>query len=78
MTKVLIVYATDYGNTKKMAEAVASGVTSVSETDVEVKFADDVTEDDGNWDCKLKCVKGEEMRSNEQLDPRHSYYDFST
>ena len=27
MTKVLIVYATDYGNTKKMAEAVASGVT---------------------------------------------------
>jgi NAD(P)H dehydrogenase (quinone) len=46
VTKILIVYATDYGNTKKMAEAVASGVTSVSGTDVEVKFVDDVTEDD--------------------------------
>ena len=46
MTKVLIVYATDYGNTLKMAEAIASGVTSVPETDVEVKLAEDVTEDD--------------------------------
>ncbi len=46
MTKVLIVYATDYGNTEKMAKAVASGVTSVPGTEVEVKFAEDVTEDD--------------------------------
>lgn len=46
MTKVLIVYATDYGNTEKMAGAVASGVTSVPGTEVVVKLADDVTEDD--------------------------------
>ncbi|OYQ62061.1 hypothetical protein B9G53_24215 [Pseudanabaena sp. SR411] len=46
MTKVLIVYATDYGNTKKMAEAVASGVTSVPGAEAELKFAEDVTEDD--------------------------------
>ncbi|MBD1878462.1 MULTISPECIES: flavodoxin domain-containing protein [unclassified Coleofasciculus] len=46
MTKVLIVYATDYGNTQKMAEAVASGVTSVPGTEVAVKFVEDVTEDD--------------------------------
>lgn len=46
MIKVLIVYATDYGNTEKMATAVASGVTSLPETEVVVKFADDVTEDD--------------------------------
>ena len=46
MTKVLIVYATDYGNTRKMAEVVASGVTSVLGTEVEVKFAEDVTQDD--------------------------------
>ncbi|MBD1868025.1 NAD(P)H-dependent oxidoreductase [Cyanobacteria bacterium FACHB-471] len=46
MTKVLIVYATDYGNTQKMAEAVDSGVTSVPGIDVEVKFAEDVTGDD--------------------------------
>lgn len=46
MTKVLIVYATDYGNTEKMAQAVASGVVSVPSTAVEVKFAEDVTGDD--------------------------------
>lgn len=38
MTKVLIVYATDYGNTKKMADVIASGVTSVPGTEVEVKL----------------------------------------
>jgi len=31
MTKVLIVYATDYGNTKKMAEVIASGAQSVKD-----------------------------------------------
>jgi NAD(P)H dehydrogenase (quinone) len=46
MIKVLIVYATDYGNTKKMSEAVAAGVTSVPGAQVDVKFAEDVTEDD--------------------------------
>jgi len=29
-------------------------------------------------DCKLKCVKGQKLRSNELLNLRHSYYDFST
>lgn len=46
MTKVLIVYATDYGNTKKMAEVVAEGAKSVPDTEVEVKVADDVTAED--------------------------------
>lgn len=46
MTNVLIVYATDYGNTQKMAEAVASGAKSVPDTQVEVKSAADVTQDD--------------------------------
>jgi len=31
-----------------------------------------------NGDCKLKCVKGQKLRSNELLNLRHSYYDFST
>ena len=46
MTKVLIVYVTDYGNTQKMAEVIASGVTSVPDTNVEIKFVEDATEDD--------------------------------
>jgi NAD(P)H dehydrogenase (quinone) len=46
VTKVLIVYATDYGNTKKMAEAVASGVTSVPDVQVELKLAEEATADD--------------------------------
>lgn len=32
MANVLIVYATDYGNTRKMAEAIASGAMSVPDT----------------------------------------------
>ena len=46
MTKIAIVYATDYGNTQKMALAVAEGAKSVPGTQVEVKLADDVTQDD--------------------------------
>ncbi len=46
MVKVLIVYASDYGSTKKMAEAVADGARSVPDTEVVVKFADQVTQDD--------------------------------
>jgi NAD(P)H dehydrogenase (quinone) len=46
MTKVLIVYATNYGNTQKMAEAIALGAKSVSDTQVEVKLAEDVMQDD--------------------------------
>lgn len=43
MTNLLIIYATDYGNTKKMAEAVASGAESVQGTRVVLKTAGEVT-----------------------------------
>ncbi|MGI9105252.1 MAG: flavodoxin domain-containing protein [Pyrinomonadaceae bacterium] len=46
MTKILIVYATDYGNTKKMAEAVAEGAKSVENCEAIVKAAEDVTAED--------------------------------
>lgn len=46
MTNVLIVYATDYGNTRKMAEAIASGAMSVPDTQVSVKLAENVIIDD--------------------------------
>ncbi|MEI2580227.1 flavodoxin domain-containing protein [Scytonema sp. PRP1] len=46
MANVLIVYATDYGNTRKMAEAIASGAMSVPDTQVSIKLAEDVTTDD--------------------------------
>jgi NAD(P)H dehydrogenase (quinone) len=46
VTKVLIVYATDYGSTKRMAEAIASGAHSVPNVVVELKTAEEVTADD--------------------------------
>ena len=46
MTKVLIVYATDHGSTKKMALAIASGVQSVPSVIVEIKTAEEVTADE--------------------------------
>lgn len=46
MVKVLIIYATDYGNTKKMAESVASGAKTVPDAQVLIKIADEVTSDD--------------------------------
>lgn len=46
MSKVLIIYATDYGNTKKMAESVASGADSVPGTQTQIRYADEVTEED--------------------------------
>lgn len=46
MTKVLVVYATDYGNTKKMAETIAEGVRSVPQAQVEIKLAEDATQED--------------------------------
>ncbi len=46
MSKVLIIYATDYGNTSKMAEAVASGVGSVKGVEAVIKKAEDATGDD--------------------------------
>jgi len=46
MVKVLIVYATDWGSTKKMAEAIGRGVQSVKETECLIKTADDTSEQD--------------------------------
>lgn len=46
MTKVLIVYATDYQNTLKMAEELAGGVRSVADCQATVKTAEAATYDD--------------------------------
>lgn len=46
MSRILIIYESDYGNTKKMAEAVASGAESVLGTIVSLKQAGEVTADD--------------------------------
>jgi NAD(P)H dehydrogenase (quinone) len=46
MTKVLIVYASTFGNTKRMAEAVADGARSIELTEVILKEASEVTLDD--------------------------------
>ncbi len=46
MTNILIVYATDYGNTEKMAYAIAAGAMSVTDTQVSVKLAENVTKED--------------------------------
>lgn len=45
MVKTLIVYASDYGNTKKMAESVAAGAKSVAGTEVVLKTAEELTAD---------------------------------
>lgn len=46
MTKVLVVYATDYGNTKKLAEAVVAGASSVGGVEAVLKTAEEATRDD--------------------------------
>lgn len=46
MAKVLIVYATDWGSTKKMAEAVEAGVKSVPGAEAILKAAEDVKDTD--------------------------------
>ena len=46
MANVLIVYATDWGSTKKMAEAVAAGVGTVEGAQATVKPAEEATADD--------------------------------
>ena len=46
MAKVLVIYATDHGNTKKTAEAVAEGARGVANSEVVVKDAESVTADD--------------------------------
>ena len=45
-TKVLIVYTTIFGNTQKMAEAIATGAKSVSDTEASVLSAEDATEEE--------------------------------
>jgi NAD(P)H dehydrogenase (quinone) len=46
MAWILIVYATDYGNTRKMAETVADGARSVAGTEVVLKTAEEATAED--------------------------------
>lgn len=46
MVKVLIVYASDYGNTQKMALAVADGVKGVQGAESSVKAPDGVLQED--------------------------------
>jgi NAD(P)H dehydrogenase (quinone) len=46
MINVLIVYATSYGNTKRMAEAVADGARSVKDAEVSLKESHEVTKND--------------------------------
>lgn len=46
MTKILVVYASDYGNTEKMAHAVGEGASSVAGVEAVIKKAEDVSMDD--------------------------------
>lgn len=46
MTNVLIIYASDYGSTQKMAEAIAAGVESVEDTKALILQAEDVKQED--------------------------------
>lgn len=46
MVKVAIVYATDHGNTQKMAEAVASGVQTVAGAKALLMLAENATEEE--------------------------------
>jgi NAD(P)H dehydrogenase (quinone) len=46
MAQILIVYATDYGNTRKMAETVAEGARSVADTEVVIKTAEEASAED--------------------------------
>jgi NAD(P)H dehydrogenase (quinone) len=46
MTTVLVLYESDYGNTEKMAKAIAEGASSVPNTQVVLKKASAATADD--------------------------------
>ncbi len=46
MAKILVIYATDNGGTKAMAEAVVEGAGSIKDTEVELKEAENTTIDD--------------------------------
>lgn len=49
MGKVLVLYDTASGNTRKMAELVAKGAESVPNTEVRLKSVDEATADDLLW-----------------------------
>ena len=46
MTKMLVIYASDYGNTEKMANAAVEGISSISGAEAVLRKAEDVTADD--------------------------------
>ena len=46
MSKIIVVYATDYGNTKKVAQTIADGAAGVPGTEVIVKTAEETTVED--------------------------------
>ena len=46
MQKILVVYHSQTGNTRKMAEAVAEGASRIDETEVVMKMASDATLED--------------------------------
>jgi NADH oxidase (H2O-forming) len=53
--QILIYYASMYGNTKKMAEAVAKGATTV---DIEVKLIDAANASPEFMRCEIECADG--------------------
>lgn len=80
--KVLVVYDSKSGNTKKMASAVAKGAEQVSGTEVTVKKAEQTTLDDllgsdavvmgsptyfGQMSAKLKALIDESVKVHEKL-----------
>ncbi len=46
MAKILIIYASDYGSTEKMAQAAAEGVAAVAGSEAVLRTAEEVTADD--------------------------------
>jgi NAD(P)H dehydrogenase (quinone) len=46
-TRVIVVYASTWGNTRRMAESVTEGAASVPNTEVVLKEADDAMREDG-------------------------------
>lgn len=46
MAKILVVYASDWGSTKKLAEAVVAGAQSVAGTEVALKAAEETNAED--------------------------------
>ena len=71
MAKILIVFATDHGSTKKMAEAIAEGAGSVQGSAVEIKEAAEATQDDllanGCPCCGVPRSHGERRLASEEI-----------